>query len=129
MVPGGTSMYTSLPLRPWHSADPPPSPFSARQCFWWTMPAKLSAPVKARMIPLPPLPPSPPLGPPRGTYFSRRKLHIPRPPSPPDTNKVTRSTNIAVILSILCADARLVAAPPLWLNDTSFAPGGSGHGD
>src|SRR5689334_23633972 len=43
---------------------------------------------------LPPSPPSPPSGPPRGTYFSRRKLQQPRPPWPPLTYRVTRSTNI-----------------------------------
>src|SRR5438132_4316030 len=42
----------------------------------------------------PPSPPSPPSGPPRGTYFSRRKLQQPRPPSPALTYRVTRSTNI-----------------------------------
>src|SRR3989337_2782686 len=31
---------------------------------------------------LPPRPPSPPLGPPRGTYFSRRKAALPSPPLP-----------------------------------------------
>src|SRR5262249_17686877 len=37
----------------------------------------------------------PPSGPPRGTYFSRRKLQQPAPPSPPLTKMVTRSTNMA----------------------------------
>src|SRR3990172_4268733 len=32
---------------------------------------------------LPPAPPSPPSGPPRGAYFSRRKLTQPAPPAPP----------------------------------------------
>src|SRR5262249_39927735 len=99
IVPGGTSIAMSLPFRPWHRPEPPPSPFSALQCLRWTIPAGLSPPVGAQMTPLPPLPPSPPLGPPRGTYFSRRKLHIPRPPSPPDTNTVTRSTNMVLILA------------------------------
>ena len=36
----------------------------------------------ARMTTLPPWPPSPPLGPPRGAYFSRRKLRQPLPPAP-----------------------------------------------
>src|SRR5690348_13821104 len=44
----------------------------------------------------PPAPPSPPSGPPRGTYFSRRKLQAPRPPSPPLTYSTTRSTNIGI---------------------------------
>src|SRR4051794_5787707 len=42
----------------------------------------------------PPAPPSPPSGPPRGTYFSRRKLRHPRPPSPAMTWMSTSSTNI-----------------------------------
>src|SRR5207302_1945505 len=42
---------------------------------------------------LPPSPPSPPSGPPLGTYFSRRKLLMPRPPSPAFTKISTRSTN------------------------------------
>ena len=46
------------------------------------------------MITLPPWPPSPPLGPPRGAYFSRRKLRQPLPPAPPCTKMATRSTNI-----------------------------------
>src|SRR5262245_39137857 len=36
----------------------------------------------ARRRMLPPRPPSPPSGPPRGTYFSRRKLTQPSPPGP-----------------------------------------------
>src|SRR4029077_5104022 len=75
--------------RPW-----PPPPFWARQCLRWTTSARLSAPATARTMTSPPWPPSPPSGPPRGTYFSRRKLQQPRPPSPPLTYKVTRSTNI-----------------------------------
>src|SRR4030088_2798912 len=44
---------------------------------------------------LPPRPPLPPSGPPRGTYFSRRKLKAPAPPSPPLTKILTRSVNTA----------------------------------
>src|SRR5262245_12915889 len=43
---------------------------------------------------LPPSPPSPPSGPPRGTYFSRRKLTHPSPPRPASSWISTRSTNI-----------------------------------
>src|SRR2546421_233562 len=46
------------------------------------------------VLPCPPRPPRP-LGPPRGTYFSLRKLTTPLPPSPPLTKTVTRSTNMA----------------------------------
>src|SRR5687767_15996446 len=42
----------------------------------------------------PPRPPSPPLGPPHGSYFSRRKLIQPRPPSPAVSFTVHSSTNI-----------------------------------
>src|SRR5438132_3686671 len=44
----------------------------------------------------PPWPPSPPSGPPRGTYFSRRKLTQPRPPSPARTSICTRSMKLAI---------------------------------
>src|SRR5579875_1237904 len=43
---------------------------------------------------LPPSPPSPPEGPPRGTYFSRRKAMQPLPPSPPRTWMRASSTNM-----------------------------------
>ena len=43
------------------------------------------APVRSLPMPWPPRPPSPPVGPPRGMYFSRRKLTQPSPPSPPRT--------------------------------------------
>src|SRR5262245_54387966 len=42
---------------------------------------------------LPPRPPSPPSGPPRGTYFSRRKLTAPSPPLPAWTEMRASSTN------------------------------------
>src|SRR5215469_4408793 len=42
----------------------------------------------------PPRPPSPPLGPPRGTYFSRRKARQPLPPSPALTRMRTSSINM-----------------------------------
>jgi hypothetical protein len=43
-----------------------------------------------------PLPPSPPSGPPRGTYFSRRKLRQPLPPFPACTVIVASSTNFII---------------------------------
>src|SRR5258708_7730364 len=45
---------------------------------------------------LPPLPPSPPEGPPRGTYFSRRKATQPLPPSPAFTKILASSTNTGI---------------------------------
>lgn len=44
----------------------------------------------------PPFPPSPPLGPPHGSYFSRRKLTHPRPPSPAAALTTHSSINITV---------------------------------
>src|SRR5437868_6566593 len=46
------------------------------------------------MMTSPPLPPSPPEGPPRGTYFSRRKARQPLPPSPALARILTSSINI-----------------------------------
>src|SRR3989440_11671015 len=46
---------------------------------------------------LPPRPPFPPSGPPRGTYFSRRKLSAPAPPSPALAKILTRSVNISPV--------------------------------
>src|SRR5256885_12175528 len=40
-----------------------------------------------------PLPPAPPSGPPRGTFFSRRKLTMPSPPLPAWTSMRASSTN------------------------------------
>ena len=92
-VPGGTSRVTSAPLAPWRLAGPPDPPRSARHCLRCASAASESTPGAARMITLPPAPPSPPSGPPRGTYFSRRKLRTPGPPSPAATSICTRSTN------------------------------------
>src|SRR5271167_2858004 len=50
----------------------------------------------------PPSPPSPPDGPPRGTYFSRRKARQPLPPSPAFTRIVASSMNMRVLRFPLC---------------------------
>src|SRR5271155_2243838 len=52
------------------------------------------------MITSPPLPPSPPEGPPRGTYFSRRKAMQPFPPFPALTRIFASSINILGTLVI-----------------------------
>src|SRR5271163_3766503 len=52
------------------------------------------------MMTSPPSPPSPPDGPPRGTYFSRRKARQPLPPSPAFTRIVASSINIRVGFSL-----------------------------
>src|SRR6516162_3562743 len=100
-------MTSSRALRPWQLSGLPRPPLSARQCLRLTSPARLSAPATARTITSPPSPPSPPSGPPRGTYFSRRKLQHPLPPLPPWTNKVTRSTNMMLPCHCLPADLQL----------------------
>src|SRR5262245_6843718 len=91
MVPGGTSTVRSAPVLPVQLAVPPRPPLGARQNLRLMSGARLSASVSARRITWPPSPPS---GPPRGSYFSRRKLRQPRPPSPPFTKISTRSTNM-----------------------------------
>src|SRR5262249_2022760 len=101
-VPGGTAMTRSSALRPWQLAGSPRPPLSARQCLRLTMSARLSVPATARTMTSPPSPPSPPLGPPFGTYFSRRKLRQPAPPSPPFTKIVTRSTKTMMTPSVRC---------------------------
>src|SRR5690606_9533465 len=50
----------------------------------------------ARAHTLPPRPPSPPSGPPRGTYFSRRKVAAPSPPLPACTSIFASSMNFIV---------------------------------
>ena len=94
MVPGGTMSTMSSAFLPAHFAAMPASPLRAFQCFFMVRPARLSALGSARTMIDPPLPPSPPSGPPFGTYFSRRNVAAPRPPSPPFTKSSTRSTNM-----------------------------------
>src|ERR1700746_164337 len=50
----------------------------------------------------PPGPPAPPEGPPRGTYFSRRKATQPLPPLPAFTNIFASSTNTGMKLRKNC---------------------------
>src|SRR6516225_5631677 len=54
----------------------------------------------------PPRPPSPPLGPPRGTYFSRRKARQPLPPSPAFTRIRTSSMNMGRTEPLVCPHSR-----------------------
>src|ERR1700691_6087892 len=68
----------------------------------------------ATMVTSPPRPPSPPLGPPRGTYFSRRKAKQPLPPLPALTRMVTSSMNTegtAEAELIRCADGDELPLP------------------
>src|SRR5579863_7272963 len=87
-------MTRSSALRPWQFAPRPDSPLGAFQCLRCERAARLSTPSSATRTTLPPSPPSPPSGPPRGTYFSRRKLRQPSPPLPACTWILTRSTNM-----------------------------------
>ena len=93
-VPGGTAIVISLPEAPWQLAPVPCSPGSAFHDLRWASMARLSTPSRATRITLPPSPPSPPSGPPKGTYFSRRKLTQPSPPLPASKQTTTSSTNI-----------------------------------
>src|ERR1700726_4595364 len=63
------------------------------------------------MVMSPPRPPSPPLGPPRGTYFSRRNARQPLPPSPAFTRMITSSMNKEGYYLLGCADADELALP------------------
>src|SRR5579862_6800375 len=56
--------------------------------------------VSPRSTTSPPRPPSPPLGPPHGSYFSRRKETQPRPPSPAPALMTHSSTNIGLALQL-----------------------------
>src|SRR5579863_6289256 len=93
-------MTRSSALRPWQFAPRPDSPLGAFQCLRCERAARLSTPSSATRITLPPSPPSPPSGPPRGTYFSRRKLTQPSPPLPACTWILTRSTNMGDALGL-----------------------------
>ena len=74
----------------------------------WRMRPRLFTPSRASKMMLAPLPPSPPSGPPRGTYFSRRRLEQPSPPLPACNSIWTRSTNI---LKARCWRERTEAEP------------------
>src|SRR5580700_5692926 len=94
MVPTGTGTSLEAPSRPVRWLPSPCRPRSAscsglkRKCrsvLWCSLATKTTSP---------PRPPSPPLGPPRGTYFSRRNARQPLPPSPAFTRILTSSINM-----------------------------------
>src|SRR6056297_243824 len=93
MVPTGTLTVRSSPERPVLFRPAPPSPLSARNLRCTRKSASVLMPWSACSQTLPPCPPSPPSGPPRGIYFSRRKLRQPWPPLPACTRMVASSTN------------------------------------
>src|SRR5271163_2420203 len=99
MVPTGTGTSMEAPSRPVRLLPSPCRPRSAvcsglkRKCssvLWCSLATKTTSP---------PRPPSPPLGPPRGTYFSRRNARQPLPPSPAFTRIRTSSINMGVGLN------------------------------
>ena len=96
MVPSGTSTYTSSPFFPNISLAPPLAPALAANLRWRRKLISVFRLPSARIITDPPLPPSPPLGPPRGTYFSRRKETMPSPPAPETTIIFALSINISI---------------------------------
>src|SRR3954468_16671741 len=93
MVPTGTGRSMSGPAAPLQFELPPRAPSFAR----WMRAKRYSTSVlilrSARAHTLPPRPPSPPSGPPRGTYFSRRKCAAPLPPLPACTSILASSMN------------------------------------
>ena len=96
-VPLGILMIKSFPSLPFLLLFFPFPPSSAMNFTFDVMSSSVSTFSFTCRMTLPPLPPFPPLGPPRGTYFSQRKLTPPSPPLPPFTKIVTSSINIAGI--------------------------------
>jgi hypothetical protein len=63
---------------------------------------------------LPPWPPSPPLGPPLGTYFSRRNATQPFPPGPAFTWILASSTNTSFYPRDSIRAKNTKATPRVW---------------
>ncbi len=97
-VPGGTKTSSSSPRAPvWFF----PLPWAPRPALKWALFWKWTSVFSCRFtskMTSPPWPPLPPAGPPRGTYFSRRKATAPFPPSPAFTWILASSKNIDPIL-------------------------------
>src|SRR5437660_689728 len=94
MVPTGTGRSMEWPSRPVRLL---PSPWRPRWALCSGLKRKWSSVLwllLATMTTSPPWPPSPPLGPPRGTYFSRRKARHPLPPSPALIVMIASSTSM-----------------------------------
>ena len=81
-VPVGTLTIRAAPSAPARCLPAPCLPFSATWRGLCRKSIRVLIPLLAMRMTLPPVPPSPPSGPPRGTYFSRRKLMHPLPPLP-----------------------------------------------
>src|SRR5580658_2228037 len=117
MVPMGVGTSTDTPSRPLRLL---PSPWRPRSALCSGLKRKWSSVLwcgLATRTTSPPCPPSPPLGPPRGTYFSRRKARQPLPPSPAFTRIFTSSINnegsLHVAHALVRPWSRLVPTP--WL--------------
>src|SRR5262245_56347383 len=94
-VPTGTRSSTAAPSAPRLPEPPPLSPRDARKRRLPRKDERSRRSGSATTTTAPPVPPSPPSGPPRGTYFSRRKLSAPCPPRPASTRIFARSWNTA----------------------------------
>ena len=82
IVPTGTLTMQSAPSAPSRCLPAPCAPFLATWRGLCRSSMSVLIPCVATKRTSPPLPPLPPSGPPRGTYFSRRKLMHPLPPLP-----------------------------------------------
>src|SRR6266566_1751336 len=97
-VPTGTSSTASSPRAPFERRPPPPPPRPARSFWFGRKPERSRRLGSATSTTSPPSPPSPPSGPPRGTYFSRRKWIEPSPPRPAIAVSRARSWNMALLV-------------------------------
>src|SRR5204862_5555560 len=85
----------------------PPAPPRPAPSFWFDRkPERSRRRRSATSTTSPPSPPSPPSGPPRGTYFSRRKWIEPSPPRPATAVSRARSWNIGGTVLSPCRRAR-----------------------
>ena len=88
-VPTGTGSTASSPRAPFDSPGRRRLPPRPARSFWFgRKPERSRRRGSATSTTSPPSPPSPPSGPPRGTYFSRRKWIEPSPPRPAMTVSV-----------------------------------------
>src|SRR5204863_1019533 len=90
----GPASTASSPRAPFEPRPPPAPPRPARSFWFDRKPERSRRRRPAASTTSPPPPPSPPSGPPRGTYFSRRKWIEPSPPRPATAVSRARSWNI-----------------------------------
>src|SRR5205085_4415712 len=96
--PTGTVSTVSSPRAPLERRPPPPPPRPAGSFWFGRKPERSRRLGSATSTTSPPSPPSPPSGPPRGTYFSRRKWIEPSPPRPATAVSRARSWNMALLV-------------------------------